>query len=182
MVGWSRAVHILELIIPHYQVRPSWVLYSVPHELWVFSVWLVETITTSYVRTRHSSLSSFEIVISPTLGSLFPFMLWYEFWWIIKGHPLQSFRILSLSLSFPWHSVLQNLSILVSPVPQLCLPKSETPPCSLLLCFPITSWKPDGNKWDSHWVYLFKFHCAPLSDVQCFENCCFIFVVLKKTF
>lgn len=89
---------------------------------------------------------------------------------------LHIFRILSVKLSFLWHSVLQILSILVSPVSQLCLLISESPPCSLCV---IPSQPRNilmAGSGGSHGVHLIQGSLSFVAFYSVFWKFCFIFI------
>lgn len=88
---------------------------------------------------------------------------------------LHIFRILSVQLSCLWHSVLQILSILLSPVSHLCLLNSENLPYSIC----VTPSQPRNIlmavSGGGQGLTSFKVYCPLLPFIQWFEKFCFIF-------
>ena len=71
--------HLVQSIITNPEKRPFWIVYSVPHELWGFSVWLVETGI-----IHGPAPSNFLGVIPSLLGSFLTCIPWSVLWEIVK--------------------------------------------------------------------------------------------------
>lgn len=144
LILWPRAVLSLKFIIPHYWGK-IFLSTQCPMTYEFFSLAGGNRhCFQPCVRTRYSSLSSFQIALSSTVGSLLPCIQWP----VPAKYSKKTSCICSGFSLCRAHSAglcLANSIILVSPVLQLHLLNSESPPTPSV--FPFAACKPShGSK------------------------------------
>lgn len=119
----------LEQVIPHYCLRPFWVLDSMPQELWGCPVcWWEQKFSHHCVSTGYCFFWFFWMVLFSTLDSFLAHMGWSVLSWIFERDPVQNFRVLCVQFFPIQYSCILELCCLPGlSVPSLQLRDSVNP-------------------------------------------------------